>query len=649
MFTSECRDRWNVRPSPVIIGGQIFRFLFCIASPVLIGPVFSREAAVAPRRVRHYVMRTVYGLFLLLITCTLWMILAGTQQIRNIGDMARFGTVLFQILAPLQLALIMFLSAVQSASNIAIEKDRQTLILLLMSRLTNSELVLGKLFASLLNIGVMLLTSLPIFMLIVLFGGTSFEQVGWTFAVTVAAAIAAGALGATIALWREKTFQTLALVLLAIVIWIGFFEGVGLTGQGFAGFSGNQIAAATNPLRAVLAACDSTIHSTWPRTVAPFLVVAGVVSVMLSLVAIIRVRRWNPNREVRLGQQVDATQDVDVFTGKVSLDDNSTDEEKNVDRSMVGGTHIDDRSRKVSQTSRRVWDNPILWRETCTWAYGRKILFIRAVYWAMAIAVFIALWSMVDSGLATRTTADEGVKIPVVAKALAPLGFVSLVMINALAVTSITSERDGRALDLLRVTDISPTEFLFGKWLGILFVSIDMLLLPLLMCVYLWFHRVVSLENLVYLGIGFSVIALFVSALGIHAGMSNATSRQAIAVSLGTVFFLFLGVVTSMVMMVSFTGNVEAQLAPFLACIVGGAIGLYVALGWNMQSSALAVASLVLPITMFYCITSLLLERYLGALLAVTFAYGFATTAIVIPRLSEFLVYSGQSKVTQDG
>ena len=153
---------------------------------------------------------------------------------------------------------------------------------------------------------------------------------------------------------------------------------------------------------------------------------------MLSLVAIIRVRRWNPNREVRLGQQVDATQDVDVFTGKVSLDDNSTDEPKNVDRPMVGGTHIDDRSRKVSQTSRRVWDNPILWRETCTWAYGRKILFIRAVYWAMAIAVFIALWSMVDSGLATRTTADEGVKIPVVAKALAPLGFVSLVMILSL-------------------------------------------------------------------------------------------------------------------------------------------------------------------------------------------------------------------------
>ena len=152
---------------------------------MLVGPIFTREAIVAPRRTRHYILRTVYAGLLLLLICTAWMILAGTQIIRNVGDMARFGSILFQILAPLQLALLSFLSAIQAASSIAVEKDRQTLILLLMSRLSNSELVLGKLFSSLLGVGVMMLTSLPIFMLIVLFGGTSFEQVGWTFAVTV--------------------------------------------------------------------------------------------------------------------------------------------------------------------------------------------------------------------------------------------------------------------------------------------------------------------------------------------------------------------------------------------------------------------------------------------------------------------------------
>jgi len=69
---------------------------------LFIGPVFTREAAVVPRRKRHFVTRGVYTLSLLLLTFTAWLVLTGTQRILNIGDMARFGAALFQILAPLQ-------------------------------------------------------------------------------------------------------------------------------------------------------------------------------------------------------------------------------------------------------------------------------------------------------------------------------------------------------------------------------------------------------------------------------------------------------------------------------------------------------------------------------------------------------------------
>ena len=114
---------------------------------------------------------------------------------------------------------------------------------------------------------------------------------------------------------------------------------------------------------------------------------------------------------------------------------------------------------------------------------------------------------------------------------------VSIVMVNALAVTSITTERDGRALDLLMVTDISPKEFLCGKLVGVLYVAADMILLPFLICAYLWMSEVVSGENFLYLCIGSFVLYVFVAMLGIHCGMSYNGSRQAIAVSLGTVFF----------------------------------------------------------------------------------------------------------------
>lgn len=569
------------------------------------------------------------------------MILAGTQVIRNVGDMARFGAILFQILAPLQLAIILFLSAIQSASSIAVEKDRQTLILLLMSRLTNSELVLGKLFSSLLNNGVMLMTSVPILMLIVLFGGTSFDQVGWTIAVTFITALAAGSIGATVALWREKTFQTLALVALALVFWIGLAAGIGLVKQSLAGLDPQWLSSAMSPISAILAASSPSVASNWSSEVIPYLLFATALTISLCSLSVLRVRKWNPNRDVRPGQQEEYSGDVDLFTGQVKLDDQGNP------ISQPGASHhVDDRSRKVNQKSRRVWDNPILWREMCTWAYGRKILFIRIAYWAMAALVFFALYSLM--GEATRATADSSVSIPVIARPLAPFLLVSLVMVNALAVTSITNERDGRALDLLRVTDISPKEFLFGKLLGVLYVALDIVMIPVAMCFYLAFNGAVTVENLLYLLLAVAILNVFVTVLGIHCGMSYGGSRQAISVSLGTVFFLFLGIVTCMVMMVSFTGNVEAQLTPFLACIVGGAIGLYVALGWNTPSPALVLASAILPLAMFYSITSLLLENYLSVILVVAFTYGFTTTAMVMPRLSEFLVSTGRSKISEN-
>ena len=198
------------------------------------------------------------------------------------------------------------------------------------------------------------------------------------------------------------------------------------------------------------------------------------------------------------------------------------------------------------------------------------------------------------------------------------------------------------------VTDLSPKEFLFGKLFGVMTIAADMILLPLAMVAYLCWCGAISIENSIYLSLGFIAINVFVIVLGIHCGMSYNFSRQAIGVSLGTVFFLFLGVITSMVMMVSFTGSVEAQFGPFLPCLVGGAIGLYVALGWHTPSSALALASFALPLSMFYSITSLLLGGYLEAFIVLTGVYSFATVAIALPRLSEFLVSTRRAKTAEN-
>ena len=101
---------------------------------MIVGPIFFRELVTAPRRPQHYINRTVYVAALLVLMATAWLLMTGTQVIRNVGDISRFGSALFHMLAPLQLALLSFLGALTAASNVAQEKDKQTIVLLLMTR-----------------------------------------------------------------------------------------------------------------------------------------------------------------------------------------------------------------------------------------------------------------------------------------------------------------------------------------------------------------------------------------------------------------------------------------------------------------------------------------------------------------------------------
>jgi ABC-type Na+ efflux pump permease subunit len=275
-----------------------------------------------------------------------------------------------------------------------------------------------------------------------------------------------------------------------------------------------------------------------------------------------------------------------------------------------------------------MWRNPILWREIRTWAYGRKVLFVRLVY-----LVLCGLAAAMLYGLATG---DSNFSRLQAATALVPLFVLSLILVNAQAVTSITTERDNKALDLLLVTDITPREFIFGKLIGVFYNTKEMILVPLLLCAALWLAGALSLENLIYVAGAALVLYLFAAMLGIHVGLAYGNSPTAIAISLGTIFFLFVGIATGMRVIVAFSGSFQVQLQPFLAFMVGGGVGLFLALGARNPSSAILAASLLCPFVTFYAITSFLLGQTLNVFLVTTAMYGFATAAMLVPALHEF-------------
>jgi ABC-type Na+ efflux pump permease subunit len=613
---------------------------------VLVGPIFYREAAITPRRRSFFLGRLLYPLSLFFFMYTAWLLVAGTgaQTIRNVGDMAQFGVVLLNLLAPIQLALLSFMSAIQATSSIAVEKDRNTLLLLLLTRLNNSELVLGRSLGSMLPSLVNLALALPIFLAIILFGGTSITQIVWVFIVTLISILLGGSWGAFVGFWREKSFQALAMALMGLVTWIAVWEFVASAGITIQGVSSEQWSVWFSPLRAVMAATDPMIGQNYMQTMVPFCMVNLGGLIALNAVAIWRVRYWNSGRETRPTAEAD-TGGVTIWGAEHDLRLEPQSGVANHEQSQDAPAT---KAKPFSMPSREVWANPVLWREMRTWAYGRRILLIRAVYWTISIAVLAATAYLVANKTALVADPTSTIYLPTVMKLAMPFLFVSLMMVNSLGVTCITSERDGKSLDLLLVTDLTPKEILFGKLFGVLFVTLDSILFPILFCGLMFATGLLSGENLFFILIGLVVLNVFSAMLGIHSGRSFPTSRPAILASLGTLFFLFLGTVTCMMLLVSFAGSVDSQLAAFLTFIVGGGIGLFWVLGSHNPSAAMFTASVLMPIGMFHAMTSLLLRQYMFIFLDVVVIFSFAVVAMIVPAIAEFSYSTGSPRGFDD-
>jgi ABC-type transport system involved in multi-copper enzyme maturation permease subunit len=589
---------------------------------LFVGPVFTREAVASPRRVSFYAARTVFAAVLFGLVVTSWQLLIGSQRIENPGDLAWFGAAVMQILAPVQFAVAVPFSALLVASAVALEKDRKTFVLLLMTNLSNTELVLGKLLAGMLNVVMVVVAATPLLMAVTLLGGVSTGQILRIEAVTLASALMAGSLGSTIALWREKTYQSLAITALVLVLWFVGWELVaaGAFGQRWFGVSVDAWAAAMSPWRAILASTRPTFAQDSAGlmgfgSTTLFLAAAVTGAALLNAIAITLVRRWNPSQEAM-----------------------PTTAEERPDPAADAGRATRANIHSAGGKVRPVWDNPILWREVRTWAYGKKILLIRLAYWAVFL---VSVGVLVTSARSASTTANG--QLLSAAQPLIALLVVSLILLNAAAVTSLTNERDAKALDLLLVTDLSPKEIVFGKLGGAFFNAKEMVLFPLLLFGYLWYANWLDTEPFVFLCIGWCVMAAFTAMLGLHAGITYANSRTAIATSLGTLMFLFLGVATCMRIMLAFSSSFEYQLTSFLGFIAGGSVGLYVALGWRNPSRAISWAALVAPFATFYVITSYLLGKYDSAFFVTCATYGFATAAMLVPAVSEFDIALGRT------
>lgn len=575
------------------------------------GPIFAREALTLPRQFRHYMIRSGYIGLLFVLIWTAGQTTFGFQDVRGISAMASFGNLVFQILGFVQLTLVLFFSLLFTAGNIAQEKDRQTLILLLMTDLSNREIVLGKLLSSLLQVGTLILVSVPVFVFLRLLGGIATDQVLWLIALCAVTAFLSGSWAAMVALWREKTFQTLATSVLGVVVYLGVLEVlIALVPAGSVTSDWLSVFSPYRALAGIMSPLAAESVGSGGVSALDSVVALALLATVLTGISIQRLRIWNPSRMV-------------FIQPETTTEDSNEGETTRVVR------------------HRRIWSNPVIWREIRTRAYGRRMIVIKLAY--LTMAAFVFQQSILDGG-------DGELILGMLSRpafAFVGLSILGLMLINAQAVTSITSERDGKTLDLLVATDITAKEFVYGKLGGVFWNTSELALVPLAIVGWFGFQSGTSIENCVYMAIGFLTLVVFAAMLGLHSGLGRDSSRQAIASSMGTIFFLFVGIFILLILLVETRGSFANQIQAFLLFILAGGLGLVHSLTHHNPSSALRLAGGLLPVITFYAITTFLLAGSLGVCLAIVAAYGFTTLAMLIPAVSEFDVALGRSTVDQ--
>ncbi len=596
----------------------------------MLGPIFQREWLTVPRRPRHYVSRAAYLGIIWVLGVTAWQVTVTWSRTPTLGDTSRFGPFLFQTVCFLQLTLLLFFAALSGASAITQEKDRRTFLLLLLTDLRNYEIVLGKLAGSLLQIGLLLAGTVPVLMILVLLGGIAPGQVVEAVLIMGCTGLAAGSLGSVIALWRDKTFQALALTVLMLVLYLALVRALTVL-PSFSGVSPRTVEQWQSwldpfqSLQGVLAADEQLAI----RPALGFTLAMLIISTLLNAWGILRLRVWNPSGEPIM--QREKPEDAD--------------EEK--DRA---------KAHAAPGIARHVWDNPIIWREMRTRAYGRRPLMVKVAYFlVLALIGYYALDPLWHPGEHASFAAARG---------LVPVAVLSLLLVAAQAVTAITSERDTGALDLLLVTDLTPQEFIYGKLGGIAWNTLVYLVPPVLLAIIYGYAQLMATPPAQFAELGpqynleaticvvgaTALLLGFVMVLGLHVALRTRNSRVAVLNTLGTVFFLTVGTLVC-IYLILINGRFEYQWTSFVFFLGAGIGGLWWVLNGERPSAALTLASWACPIGVFYTVTAILVGKPgsqesadpVVPFLVIAAAFGFAIAAMLVPLVSEFDVALGRT------
>jgi ABC-type transport system involved in multi-copper enzyme maturation permease subunit len=171
-----------------------------------VGPLFSWELLRLARRGQDARGRFILAIalfFILTAFSLIWFrdgnafdLFFGAAQTLSIHESSAFGSSFSLTFVFGQLAILCLLTPAYAAGGIAEEKDKKTLVYLLVSDLTNREIIFGKFFGRTVFLLGIMLAGLPILAITQLHGGVSLKFLLFTYLLTATTVILLSAISA---------------------------------------------------------------------------------------------------------------------------------------------------------------------------------------------------------------------------------------------------------------------------------------------------------------------------------------------------------------------------------------------------------------------------------------------------------------------
>jgi len=175
----------------------------------MINPVLLKEIKV---KMRSWKAAGIIGGYLFILAAVaLFITYANTNDMYASTINPQFSIGAYTGIAVIQFILILFIAPALTSGAIAGEREKQTLDLLLCTKLAPRSIVIGKLLASMSHILILIVASIPMFSIVFLYGGISVLEIAQLFGFYIVTAIMAGSVGIFFSTYVKRTIAATVL------------------------------------------------------------------------------------------------------------------------------------------------------------------------------------------------------------------------------------------------------------------------------------------------------------------------------------------------------------------------------------------------------------------------------------------------------